>query len=248
MQRYFLTTPLAAAELILPVEMYKHAITVLRMKIGTTFEVVTPDEVIHCMKLVAIKNKQAIAVEVKNYKNNVELPVDATIICGLPKGDKADFIVQKGTELGAKHFIFFESDYSIAKWDKKKVAKKLTRLSKIAQGAAEQSHRLVIPTVEYLENLAQLTVPNATTCITAYEEEAKKGEASKFSKLVTNLKSKDKENIFAVFGPEGGISKQEIKILVDKGFIAVGLGPRIMRAETAPLYFLAALSFGLELA
>ena len=79
--------------------------------------------------------------------------------------------------------------------------------------------------------------------IVAYEESAKKGESGNLFKIL----NKKPSNIIAIFGPEGGISPKEIEFLEANSFILAGLGPRIMRAETAPLYFLASLSFALEL-
>ena len=72
-----------------------------------------------------------------------ELPIKVAIASGLPKGDKLEYIVQKGTELGAAEFIPFIAARSVVKWDEKKVSKKLERLQKIAKEAAEQSHRTV---------------------------------------------------------------------------------------------------------
>ena len=66
-------------------------------------------------------------------------------------------------------------------------------------------------------------------------------------KVFDVLKTGEKKKVTAVFGPEGGISPKEVELLKKKGFSFAGLGPRIMRAETAPLYFLSALSFALEL-
>ena len=76
-----------------------------------------------------------------------EMPVKVTIACGLPKGDKLDLIVQKGTELGMSAIIPFKAERSIVKWDEKKGDKKIERLRKIAKEAAEQCHRTVIPEV-----------------------------------------------------------------------------------------------------
>ena len=76
-----------------------------------------------------------------------ELPISVTIASGLPKGDKLEWIIQKGTELGAIEFIPFIAARSVVKWDEKKVGKKLDRWQKIAKEAAEQSHRTVIPDI-----------------------------------------------------------------------------------------------------
>ena len=84
------------------------------------------------------------------------MPVNVTIACGLPKGDKLDFIVQKGTELGMAGILPFEAERSIVKWDAKKGDKKVERLRKIAKEAAEQCHRTVIPNVASPASFKQL--------------------------------------------------------------------------------------------
>lgn len=245
MQRYFLEKNLQGPNLILPKDIFHHAITVMRMRVGAKFEVVTPDEFVNIMEVTEIKGKVAKAKLVSKSRQTVEMPKQAVVVCGLSKGDKAEWIVQKGTEMGAAKFIFFQGDYSVAKWDQKKQKRKLERLYKIAQGAAEQSHRTQVPAVEFVAKVADLELPATALGLVAYEEEAKQGEKTMLMQTFENLRNKDA--LWAVFGPEGGLAPKEVETLLDKGFVKAGLGPRIMRAETAPLYFLASMSFYLEL-
>lgn len=251
MQRYFETELLDVKNFELPKEIYKHAIIVMRAKIGDHFELVTADKKVHLMEVTAVTKTAATAKEVEVFEQLTELPVETTIVCGLSKGDKAEFIVQKSTELGADHFIFFKGEYSVAKWDDKKQKKKITRLEKIALAAAEQSHRTTIPTITYLSSLQELTLASDEKGLIAYEEAAKEGEDGALVTLLKELKERAKEakrpKLQAVFGPEGGLASQEVTALEEKGYICAGLGPRIMRAETAPLYLLSSLSFALEL-
>ena len=244
MQRYF-TQTVVETDYWLDKETYHHAVVVLRMKVGDQFELVDGKQKVYLMELAQIEGKNAQALKIAQLESKVELPVALTVACGLSKGDKAEWIVQKATELGASEFIFFKGDYSVAKWDEKKVNKKLARLQKIAQGAAEQSHRTLIPKVSYASNVRALTNFNGLKLL-AYEESAKQGETSNLAKLATKLKQ-NPQPLIAVFGPEGGISPAEVEILTEADFILAGLGPRILRAETAPLYLLAALSYALEL-
>ncbi|MGJ3880776.1 RsmE family RNA methyltransferase, partial [Lactiplantibacillus argentoratensis] len=111
---------------------------------------------------------------------------------------------------------------------------------------AEQSHRTMIPSVSYATNLTQvLTHVPYDTGVVAWEESAKQGESSQ---LVQTLKTMTPpQRLLAIFGPEGGLAPQEVAALQAAGMTAVGLGPRIMRAETAPLYLLSSVSFWCEL-
>ncbi|MCI5941664.1 MAG: 16S rRNA (uracil(1498)-N(3))-methyltransferase [Ligilactobacillus animalis] len=247
MQRYFYNEMLANEQFVLPKDIYKHAITVMRMRVGDKFELVTPDKQVQLMEVTAVDKQQARAKVIETFSHQTELPVVTTIACGLSRGDKAELIVQKGTELGADKFIFFKGDFSVAKWDDKKQAKKIARLEKIALAAAEQSHRTTIPTISYCNSLKELKLAADELGIVAYEEAAKQGEKANLVKVIEQLTACKAPQLTAVFGPEGGLSTNEIEILTQAGFIQAGLGPRIMRAETAPLYLLATLSYALEL-
>lgn len=116
-----------------------------------------------------------------------------------------------------------------------KSIEKINRLNEVALSAAEQSHRNVVPEVAYLNGLKALTQMNFDTKLVAYEESAKVGEEANLVKAVRQ--TSPGQSIVAVFGPEGGISESEISLLKENGFVLAGLGPRIMRTETAPLYF-----------
>ena len=174
--------------------------------------------------------------------------MEVTLLCGLPKTkEKPEWIVQKATELGATTIAFFESERSISHWAANKRERKLTRLQKIADGAAEQSHRNYQPRVVYYENItAALTANPAPVRLVAWEESAKQGETSALAQALTKLTAG--EQVVAIFGPEGGLTTGEVERMQAVGVVPVGLGPRILRTETAPLYFLSAVSYVCELA
>lgn len=244
MQRYFLTEN-PTQRFSLPEEVAHHFVTVLRANIDDEAEFVLPDQkTVVIAKLVAFEDEGAL-MEIINEKTvDVELPIEVTLVLGLAKGDKPELVVQKGTELGAKQFIFVETDWSVVHWGSK-VDRKLARLRKIAQGAAEQSHRLVIPTVEYVAHLQDIQLATDTVKVVAWEESAKQGETAQFVQSVKKAVTVGKMAL--VFGPEGGLKETELAALTAQGFVPVGLGPRILRAETAPLYALSALSYATEL-
>jgi len=81
--------------------------------------------------------------------------------------------------------------------------------------------------------------------LAAFEEESRNGEISVFSSTLKQMKKG--ESLLLVFGPEGGLTDEEVHLLKDHGFGLCGLGPRILRTETAPLYSLAAISYHFEL-
>jgi 16S rRNA (uracil1498-N3)-methyltransferase len=248
MQRYFV--PPASWEndrIFLKNEDAKHISKVMRMQPG--------DNIICCdnkgrsvvCELLDIGGDVVEAQVVNELETNTEMPVSVTIAQGLPKADKLEYIVQKGTELGASSFFPFSADRSVVKWDEKKAAKKKDRLEKIAKEAAEQSHRNKIPEIMNPGSFSDLLklAEQYNIKIVAYEEEAKQQEYSRFSSALKKLATGD--SLLCVIGPEGGISEKETKILKEHGFELCGLGPRILRTETAPLYMLSAISYHFEL-
>ncbi|WP_044747690.1 16S rRNA (uracil(1498)-N(3))-methyltransferase [Bacillus alveayuensis] len=224
-----------------------HISRVMRMK--------KHDQVICCSKdgytamceIEHISNDQVTCIVLKWMEMNNELPVRVQIASGLPKGDKLEWIIQKGTELGAAQFIPFIAARSIVKLDAKKAEKKKERWRKIAKEAAEQSHRNAIPTIDAPVTFQELLKrsKSADLKLVAYEESAKKGESSSLYQALSSLLPG--QTIIVVFGPEGGMTEDEIRQLEQVGFISCGFGPRILRTETAPLYLLSAISYHFEI-
>lgn len=178
--------------------------------------------------------------------HNTELPIDITIAQGLPKGDKLELIVQKGTELGATGFIPFQASRSIVKWDEKKAIKKLARLNKIVKEASEQSHRTGLPIVKEVASFSGLMAvsPAYHHRFVAYEETTRELPSEKLSYFYQQIKPG--EQVLICVGPEGGFTEGEINQFNQHGFHSIRLGPRILRTETAALYALASLSYHFE--
>jgi len=194
----------------------------------------------------AFANKEVHLKIIEWLEEENELPIHVTIAQGLPKGDKIDFVLQKGTELGAQAFIPFSSQRSVVKWDDKKGKKKHERFSKIVKEASEQSHRNRIPKVHLPMNLTKLIEMGQSFDIKiyAYEEEAKVEKFHSFSTIVRKLKKG--QSLLILIGPEGGFAEEEVAMLNKNGFTSVRLGPRILRTETAALYALASISYQFE--
>lgn len=246
MQRYFIDTSFSEqGEAILQAEDYKHIVQVMRMKEDDQIIVVAEDGAF----VTTITAISADAVHVKREGEPLssnELPVYVAIANGLAKGDKHDLIVQKGTELGVSEVLLFKAERSIVKWDDKKGFKKIERLQKIAHQAAEQCHRTIIPKVSEPLTVKQLIKASKKfdICLFADEEAAKIENRPRLMDRVKDFKVNDK--VLIVFGPEGGLSRSEAESLQAANFLPVALGPRILRTETAPLYFLSAVSYEFE--
>ncbi|WP_174851462.1 16S rRNA (uracil(1498)-N(3))-methyltransferase [Streptococcus suis] len=223
----------------------KHMFSVMRLQADKQIVLVFDDGIKRLARVVDSQNQSVEIIE--ELSDNVELPVSVTIAMGFPKGDKLEFVAQKATELGMAALWAFPADWSVVKWDGKKLGKKAEKLEKIAQGAAEQSKRNRIPAVRLFEKkvdfLAQLA--GFDQIILAYEEAAKEGEQANLVKILSGLEIG--QSVLVIVGPEGGVSPEEVAAFEGAGAVKTGLGPRILRAETAPLYALSAISYATEL-
>lgn len=245
MQRYFIQEPLVDEMAIISGDDAKHIQKVMRMQEGQSIIIVSEGRAYES----TIERFEGQDVRVRKSSDALrsnELPIEVTICCGLPKGEKLDLITQKATELGMHDLVLFEAERSIVKWDAQKGIKKQQRLQKIAKEAAEQSHRNVVPTIQDIVTFKQLLqmTEKYDVCFVADEEDAKLENRTHFAEILS--KKNGQQSICVVFGPEGGLSRTEIQALMDRGFQSISLGPRILRAETAPLYVLSAISYEFE--
>src|SRR5690625_848909 len=157
MQRYFVPySGWKRNQIIITGDDAHHINRVMRLKAGDKVICNHPNgNAVICEIINSNPDKVHTAI-VESVEKNAELPFDVIIAQGLPKGDKIDYIVQKGTELGADSFIPFQAERSIVVWDEKKKKKKRSRLNKIAKEASEQSHRNKIPYIYPVLSLANL--------------------------------------------------------------------------------------------
>jgi len=248
MQRYFLSKEHFNGDYVMiDGEEAKHISRVMRMGVGDLIICCDNEGECYLCKISEVLSDSVKAEVVERMDQNVELPIEVTIAHGLPKGDKLELVIQKGTELGATLFLPFQAERSIVKWDGKKEKKKIERWNKISKEASEQSHRQYVPRVETVQTFKQLIqrFHLYSFVLLAYEEEAKNDEKSRFHHTLSQMKKGD--SLLLVVGPEGGFSDREVEVMVEAGAISCALGPRILRSETAPLYGLAAISYHFEL-
>jgi 16S rRNA (uracil1498-N3)-methyltransferase len=247
-QRYFVSDRERQGEnVVISGDDAHHISRVMRMKPGDAIACVFPDGRTAVCQIEQIANEQVCARIVQWKEEGRELPVRIYIAQGLPKGEKWELVIQKGTELGAAGFLPFVAARSVVKWDAKKAEKKVERWKKIAKEAAEQAERTLLPIVRAPLSLKELIAFGETvdSRLFAYEEEARGGRHASLPALLADLQPGS--SLLAVFGPEGGFSREEAEQLKQSGFLPCSLGPRILRTETAPLYLLAAASYEWEL-
>ncbi|MDT2850322.1 16S rRNA (uracil(1498)-N(3))-methyltransferase [Vagococcus carniphilus] len=226
---------------------FHHAAHVMRMKTGDKCFLTFHDETVLIAEVIDITESQIALKELQKEEKEKEMPYSVTIACGFTKGDKLEWVAQKATELGMGELIGFPSKTSVVKWDEKKLVKKQQRFEKIVKEAAEQSHRSQIPTVQLLSKFQAFEnqLSDYKHILVAYEESAKENETKSFVRVIQEIQPG--ENVLIIFGPEGGITPEEIELFESHKAVLCGLGPRILRAETAPLYALSAMSYQWEL-
>lgn len=159
-----------------------------------------------------------------------EPSVEVTLFVGYPKQDKLELIIQKAVELGATRIVPFFSRYCVT--TPKKEDQKNQRYLRIASEAAKQCGRGILPAVDMPLTIQQLAAQFADfdAVLFCYEKGGKP-----IRSCIENAK-----RIAIITGAEGGFSEQEAQMLLDAGAKVIGLGPRILRCETAPIAALSA--------
>ena len=212
----------------------KHINQVLRAKVGEELTICNLDTTLNYITTISQITPEYVMCDIQDcIKSFVESKVHVTIFQGLPKADKMEYIIQKSTELGAVKIVPVEMVRCVVKLDNKKEDKKIERWQKIAESAAKQSGRDLIPKVEMPININDLCkmIKDFDAVILAYEEEKENTLKNELKKLNKN----ESINIGVIIGPEGGIDKSEIEKLANAGAKVVTLGKRILRTETASL-------------
>lgn len=224
----------------------KHINQVLRAKIGDKLMVCNVETTLNYITKISQINSECVICNIIDCeKNSVESNVDVTIFQGLPKADKMEYIIQKNTELGVKNIVPVEMIRCIAKIESKKEEKKIERWQKIAEAAAKQSGRNLIPKIEMPININELCnrIHDYDLMILAYEEEQK----NTLKTELKNINKTEKIKIGIIIGPEGGITKQEVEKLKENGAKVITLGKRILRTETASISVMSNVVYEFEL-
>lgn len=168
---------------------------------------------------------------------DMELPFPVAVYQCLPKGEKTDYVIQKSVELGASEIVLVLSDRCVARPDEKTVPKRIERMNRISESAASQCGRGMVPPVRgllsYGEALKEMrTYGNPFVC---YEGLNVVG--------LPSLLRPSPGGIAFLIGPEGGLSENEVSATREAEIPLAGLGPRILRTETAALFVLSCIGF-----
>ena len=221
-----------------------HISHVLRMKPGEQFYVTDGErQGKYLCALKSVSAEQVVCDIVQNITDTTELPCEIVLYQGLPKADKMELIIQKAVELGASRIVPVETKRSVVKLDAKKAQAKISRWQGIAEAAAKQSKRDVIPVIGELVTLKEALKEAADFEVSMMPYENAEGMAFTRS-LLESICPGQRVAIF--IGPEGGFDDSEVEAALSMGTKPVTLGRRILRTETAGLAILSMLVYVLE--
>ena len=219
-----------------------HIVNVLRMKPGEELLISVKGDWDYLCKIVDIETDR-VNLKVLESMEQRELPVNITLLQGIPKSDKLEMIIQKAVELGVSEIIPVKTKRVVVKIDEKKADTKVNRWNAIAESAAKQSKRSIIPKV-----YEPMSIDNALEIVKDFGVKLIPYEnADGIDKTRKILDSMDKTKNIAVFiGPEGGFEEAEVERIKNSGFEVITLGKRILRTETAGLALLSNIMIRLE--
>ncbi len=233
MQRYFVRTDQFQDQFVtIEGNDSHHLQRVMRAQLGD--QVICSDGLnLHVKVRIMKMDKDAVTGEmIEHVPPSTESNVRVWIAQSLPKADKMELIIQKGTELGAMRFTPFVSARTIVHYDAKKETIRAERWQKIAKEAAEQAHRYHVPQVDRIHTWVEL-LELAQTADVAWIFFEKEEQMSLRSAIRQALAIPTLRNIMMIIGPEGGFSEHEIAQAQQAHIASVSLGKRILRTETA---------------
>ena len=176
-------------------------------------------------------------------EDGVELPSRIYLFQGLPKADKMELVVQKAVELGACEIIPIATGRAVVKLDEKKARAKTVRWQGIAEAAAKQSKRSIIPKVTGVMSMKEAVAYAEKADIRLIPYELAE-DMAKTKKIINGIRPGESVAVF--IGPEGGFEEKEVAAAMEGGCIPITLGKRILRTETAGFTVLSWLKYHLK--
>lgn len=231
--RFYCREPLApGARLDLPEPVARHAVRVLRLPPGAEIVLFDgrggeyPAHIEHI-------ERDRVSVSLGAWvERECESPLAITLVQAVQAADKMDFTIQKAVELGVAHVVPVESRRSVVRLSGDRAGKRVAHWQGVAAAACEQCGRNRVPIIAPLESVEQwLARPADGACRLMLAPGA--------DIALTDLPATDKVQL--LIGAEGGLDPREVEAARTAGFIAVRLGPRVLRTETAGLAALSTL-------
>ena len=223
----------AGEEIALPEDVAAHLLRVLRLQVGDACVLFNGDGHDYDARISALGKRDARAqiVGVRHLDN--ESPLRITLLQGIARGEKMDWILQKATELGVAGFVPVHGERSEVKLDGERAEKRVAHWRSVIASACEQSGRARLPTLS-----APTALADAARSVDADATKLTLDPVGEVSLATVNVAA---AKVVVAIGPEGGWSPRDRDALSAAGFTGLRLGPRILRTETAGLAAIAAL-------
>jgi len=237
MNRFF-TEDIAGNTARITGEDVKHISRVLRLRVGERIAVCDGRANEYIGEILSISDAEVLCRVGEAQPSLTESRVRVTLFQGLPKSGKMETIVQKCVELGIDTVVPTLLSRCVAV-PTRDFEKKRIRYQRVAEEAAKQSRRGIIPNVTGVVRVQDIDCTAFDTVLVAYEDE----HATTLKEV---LRAGVGERIAIVIGPEGGLEASEVAMLCGKGAKTVSLGTRILRTETAGMAMLAQILYELD--
>jgi 16S rRNA (uracil1498-N3)-methyltransferase len=232
--RFFLTAPLPldpGAPLPLTQADVRHAVSVLRVQPGELIDVVEPDSRVWSTQVVSV-DMESVHAKVLGQVTESFTP-DLTLFQGVAKGDKMDDVVRQAVEIGAMRVVPVLCGRSVVRLDAGKRVARGERWRRIAESAAKQSKRTLVPAVDNPVDFRDVPglIADFDGAVVAWEDSRDDGVFD----VVVRMSVAGASRVAVFIGPEGGLSAEEVDLLRDAGAVSASLGPSILRTETAAI-------------
>ena len=227
-----------------------HIARSLRMAVGESITVCDMQGNEYDCKISGFDGEAQVFAEIiSTAKSDTEPPCKITLFQALSKGDKLDSVIQKAVECGVYRIVPFESERCVVRVKEDAEDRKTERRCRIAAEAAKQCGRSIIPSVERTVDFdtALSMASEAELGLFCYEGDGTLPLGRVINEHLHINEDGSYPSVAVVIGSEGGFSISEVQVAKDRGMHLIGLGKRILRTETAPVFVLSALSYATEL-
>ena len=227
LSRIYIESPLSIdREIPLPVNNAHYIKNVLRLRSDALVILFNGIEQKDYLARIKISGKDVFVIPLEAQLKTTESPVKSTIVQAIGKSDHMDYLIQKSTELGVSHLLFFNSERTQSPLKSSRLDKKIQHWQNIAISACEQSGRNSVPLIEFKNNL-----PDAMERLSGANRIMLDFNGLNLKQLANQFDAS--QSFSLLVGAEGGLSDEEIAHAKKSGFLSCVVGPRVLRMETA---------------
>lgn len=206
---------------------FHYLVNVLRVKPGQALELFDGQGVVARAEVSSVA-KKVLQIETQSYERLLQPSLKLHLYLSVSKGDRMDYALQKSTELGVSHITPVWSDRGEVKLKAERLSKKESHWQGVISSACEQAYQNFVPVLKPSCHLSDIELEPNTFAFVC--------DAS--GKPMSQFASQKPEAVHFFVGPEGGWTEEELVFMQTKNIQPLGLGPRILRTETAPVVML----------